>query len=166
MNRMKQPQDETENHGAVDGCVVHAERRRAQLLEDAQYTGEHDGHADEEAHEHRAARHNISPIDRSKIRMAAYKKPGDSCCRCGAGTCSHRSALHQILEDGLQIVVRRRDFLDRAILPGSDQVRQALVELVGLPVSTTTAPGSNRMLITSALARNSRASVLGFSARM
>src|SRR5215510_3067503 len=74
--------------------------------------------------------HSICPSDKSKMRNEAVTRSG--ACRGGLeGFSLIASTLDEVLEDGLEIVVGRRDLVDRAGSPGGRELGQPRVERVG-----------------------------------
>src|SRR5690242_6380469 len=86
--------------------------------------------------------HSISPTDRSKMRSADVRYPGalgipvsnyqPPTFRLRASRYGGRASLHQILEDRLQIVVRRRHFVDGPEVAARGHLGEPRVERVGL----------------------------------
>src|SRR5690606_3929728 len=74
---------------------------------------------------------SMRPSDRSKTRIDAASTPVPAGPAPGRGAACSTSAPHQVLEHGLQVVVGRRQFLDRAARPACRQLGQPLVERVG-----------------------------------
>src|SRR5512138_2148614 len=71
--------------------------------------------------------HSISPSDRLKMRTAPVAKVGGT----GRALIASRSLFDEVAEDRLQVVVRRRDLVDRPELAARRQIGDAGVERVG-----------------------------------
>src|SRR3954471_22185483 len=72
--------------------------------------------------------HSISPSDRSNTRKLEATNPGAARGgKDGWFVISPGLSLHQVLENGLQVVVRRRVLVDRAELAGRGNLGQPRV---------------------------------------
>ena len=99
--------------GPVTALLFTLMRRRAQFGRRADHARDEHRQADDEPHEDRAARPQHLADREIEDPHRGIEEAGDDVAGRVAGS-AIVSALHQVLEHGLQVVVGRRHFLDGA----------------------------------------------------